>query len=90
VAWLAERSPEELARLIEAHPYALGYGPKPRTLRELATKLLAPYNLVALDDVPLPELEVVLAAAALAGGTGAGGRASRHPGDPREDARAHR
>jgi hypothetical protein len=72
VAWLAERPPEELARLIAVHPYALGYGPKPRTLRDLASRLLAPYNLVAFDDVPLPQLQVVLAAAALAGGTGAG------------------
>ncbi|MEU5877548.1 helicase-associated domain-containing protein [Spirillospora sp. NPDC047279] len=66
VAWLGERTPEELARLIEARPYTLGYGPEPRTLHSLAGKLLAPHNLASIDDLSLPELEVVLAAASMA------------------------
>jgi hypothetical protein len=67
VGWLGERSPEELARIIDARPLLLRYGQPPVSLDDLARQLKADHNVnSSLDGIDQPEFEVLAAAAGLA------------------------
>ncbi|MEO5878180.1 MAG: hypothetical protein ABIQ26_24570, partial [Streptosporangiaceae bacterium] len=67
VGWLGERTPEELARIIDARPLLLRYGQPPVSLDDLARQLKADHNVnSSLDGIDQPEFEVLAAAAGLA------------------------
>ena len=67
VRWLAGRTVEQLAALMDARPFVSEFGGPPRTLEQLAERLLQPYAVEdSLERVDQQELQVLSAAVALA------------------------
>jgi hypothetical protein len=66
VGWLKQRSPEEVARLMDQRPQLLSHGSVPRDLRDLARLVLRDhYSYGLLHGIDRPEQQLLTAAARL-------------------------
>jgi hypothetical protein len=66
IDWLKQRSPEQIARLLDERPHLLVYGSVPQNLRDLAQQLLRDhYSYGLLHEIDRPEQELLAAAARL-------------------------